>query len=333
MDCREDRRRRDPDADRSSTTSRPTSDGPTTCSAAPTIAGAELAVLPEMFNTGYGLCPDYGPYAETRDGPDARHLRRRGAGNGAWRSPRGSSSATGSTSTTRWPSSRPTGELHVYRKRNLVFWERFRFQPGRDAAGRADALGTGRLRDLRRHDLSQGLATTIATGSTWRWSRPPGPTSPTARPGGSTGCSATSVRSRARSRARSRSDLGIPVVFANQCGETQHDHPVLWTRIADRFAGQSSICDGRHGPPVRAGVDEAVVLIAPITLHPQRGLKSWHSTSHSAPAASFSASAQSLIGILGGLVYWRASRRRRLMPARLAVVVLLPELDGVRPLP
>src|SRR5260370_11318018 len=25
----------------------------------------------------------------------------------------------------------PDGEVHVYRKRNLVFWERFRFHPGR----------------------------------------------------------------------------------------------------------------------------------------------------------------------------------------------------------
>ncbi len=40
-----------------------------------------------------------------------------------------------------------------------------------------------------------------------------------------------------------------------------------------------------------------------------------------------------LISIVGGLVYWRASRRRRLTPTRLAVVVLLPELEGVPPLP
>ncbi len=43
-------------------------------------------------------------------------------------------------------------------------------------------------------------------------------------------------------------DLGIPVVFANQCGETQTTIPVLRTTISDQFAGQSSICDGRHGP-------------------------------------------------------------------------------------
>src|SRR5205085_757645 len=39
-------------------------------------AGAELAVLPEMFNTGYGKMADYGPYAEGRDGPTLGHLRR-----------------------------------------------------------------------------------------------------------------------------------------------------------------------------------------------------------------------------------------------------------------
>jgi len=40
-----------------------------------------------------------------------------------------------------------------------------------------------------------------------------------------------------------------------------------------------------------------------------------------------------LISIVGGLVYWRASRRRRLTPTRLAVDVLLPELEGASPLP
>ncbi len=40
-------------------------------------AGAELAVLPEMFNTGYGLLPDFGPSAEGTDGPTLRHLRGR----------------------------------------------------------------------------------------------------------------------------------------------------------------------------------------------------------------------------------------------------------------
>src|SRR4051794_18964570 len=40
-------------------------------------SGAELAVLPEMFNTGYGLLPDYAPCAEAADGPTLAHLHLR----------------------------------------------------------------------------------------------------------------------------------------------------------------------------------------------------------------------------------------------------------------
>ena len=87
-------------------------------------------------------------------------------------------------------------------------------------------------------------------------------------------------------------DLGIPVIFANQCGQTQTMIPVLNTRIADRFAGRSSISDGRHGATARAGVEEEV-LLSSLTIHSQRGLKTWRSTSPSVPVASSSASERS----------------------------------------
>src|SRR5438874_16220 len=118
-------------------------------------AGAELAVLPEMFNTGYGLQPDYAPYAEAGDGPTLAHLS------------------------------------------GLI--------------PRKVAL-----------------------------------------------------------------DLDIPVVFANQCGATRTTIPVLRTQIADRFAGLSSLCDGRHGLPIRAGAAEEVVLSS-LTVVSSRGSQSCRS--------------------------------------------------------
>src|SRR3954468_9565744 len=93
-------------------------------------AGAELAVLPEMFNTGYGLCPDYAPYAEGRDGPTLTHLKRRsrmwGMGIAAGFVERDGRHLFDSLAFVT-----PDESVHVYRKRNLVFWERFRFRPGR----------------------------------------------------------------------------------------------------------------------------------------------------------------------------------------------------------
>ena len=82
-------------------------------------------------------------------------------------------------------------------------------------------------------------------------------------------------------------DLGIPVIFSNQVGTTDTFVPILRTRIPDRFAGQSSVSDGRHATSVVAGPDAQVVL-APITIHPTPGPRSWRSTSLSAPVVSCS---------------------------------------------
>jgi N-carbamoylputrescine amidase len=94
-------------------------------------SGAELAVLPEMFNTGYGLIPDYGPTAEGLDGPTLRHLAERSR---SW----GMAIAFGFVERDghhlydSLGFCQPDGRLDVYRKRHLVFWERFRFRPGRE---------------------------------------------------------------------------------------------------------------------------------------------------------------------------------------------------------
>ncbi len=250
-------------------------------------SGASLAVLPEMFNTGYGLIPDYAPVAEGRDGPTLRHLARRSrewdmaiAAGFVERDGHHLYDSVGFVT--------PDGKTAIYRKRNLVFWERSRFFPGRDPLvvetpwGRlgfavcADMIYRRVWADYR-HRIDVAIITAawpdFANRHTGRqdWLL------------GRIGPMASAIPGRVAL------DLGIPVVFANQVGETETVVPILRTRIPDRFAGQSSVTDGRHATSVVAGVDEAVVL-APITIHPSGGPRTWRSTFPSALAEPSSAS-------------------------------------------
>jgi N-carbamoylputrescine amidase len=181
--------------------------------------------------------------------------------------------------------------MHVYRKRNLVFWERFRFKPGRDPLvvstpwGRigfavcADMIYRKVWDDYRgRIDLAI-VCSAWPDFADWHTGRKHwlfghvGPLSG-AIPG------------------KVAADLGIPVVFANQCGHTETVIPILKTRITDRFAGLSSISDGLHDGPTIAGTSEEV-LLSTLTLHPPQGPRTWRSTSNSALAASSSELAHS----------------------------------------
>lgn len=251
-------------------------------------AGASLAVLPEMFNTGYGLIPDYAPLAERRDGPTVRHLLARSR---AW----GMAIAAGfveSDGHHLYDSvafASPDGSTAIYRKRNLVFWERSRFFPGRDPLivetpwGR---VGFAVCADMIYRKVWAGYRGRIDLAIiTAAW-----PEFADRRTGrrdwllGHVGPLAAAIPGRVAA------DLGVPVVFANQVGATETVVPILQTRIPDRFAGRSSVTDGRHGAPAAAGVDEALVL-APITIHPAGGPRTWRTTSPSVPEAPSSASA------------------------------------------
>ena len=225
-------------------------------------ADAALAVLPELFNTGFDLTPDFAPFAEGASGRTVRHLSRRsrqwGMGIAGGFVERDGRHLYNSLALCL-----PDGSVHTYRKRHLVFWEPYRFRPGRsplvvetpwgriglaicadmirrpvwdDYRGRIDIAVIAaawpefaRQRDNRRHWLLGGL----------------GPLS-------------------AEIPATVAQDLGVPVIFANQCGATRTTIPVLGSflavHISDRFAGQSSICDGRRSTPVIAGAGSQLVM-------------------------------------------------------------------------
>ena len=257
-------------------------------------SGADLAVLPEMFNTGYGLIPDYSPSAESIDGRTLNFLRERGL---RWNLSiaAGFVERLGNHLYDSLAFFEPGGDVHVYRKRNLVFWERFRFLPGRSelvVPTKWGRVGFAVCADMIYRKVWDGYRDRIdlaIISSAW----PDFTCRDSGRKHwlfGHVGAMAATIPGKVAA------DLGVPVVFSNQCGPTKTTIPLLGLKIsekiADQFAGGSRVCDGLHGSAAEAGRGEGIALAA-VTIHPPKGPISCHFMSPSAAAASSSASARS----------------------------------------
>ena len=214
--------------------------------------------------------------------------------------------------------------MQIYRKRNLVFWERFRFHPGRAplvVSTPFGRVGLGVCADMiyrRVWDDYRGRIDLAVVAAAW----PDFANRDTGRRHwllGHIGPLSTAIPEKVAL------DLGIPVIFANQCGETQTTIPVLRTTISDRFAGQSSICDGRHGTPVRAD-RELSVLVAPITLHFEARFEIVEFYVPLGVRGFLLRLGTFVIGIFGGVVYRQAARRRELIPSNPSLSVALAEI-------
>jgi predicted amidohydrolase len=225
-------------------------------------AGAELSVLPEMFNTGYGLLPDFGPYSEDADGPTLRHLSRRsrqwGMGIAA-----GFVERNGRHLYDALALCLPDGSIHIYRKRHLVFWEGFRFRAGRTSLvvntpwGRVGLAVCADMMDRRVWNEYRGRIDLAVVASAWREFA--------CRHTGRGHCLFGHVGPMATAIPRQISrDLDVLIIFANQTGPTHTTIPVigltLAIHIADRFAGHSSICGGRGITPVIADGKPQVIF-------------------------------------------------------------------------
>jgi N-carbamoylputrescine amidase len=255
-------------------------------------SGAVLTVLPEMFNTGYGLLPDYAPHAEGIDGPTLRHLRCRSR---QWRIGivAGFVERDHRHLHDAMAVCLPDGSIHIYRKRHLVFWERFRFRPGRSplvVATPWGRVGLAICADMIYRDVWDAYRGRIDLGviaSAW-------PEFACRDSGRANWLFGHIGRLAAEIPVKVARDLEVPIIFANQCGATRTTIPLLGLRLTqridDRFAGRSSICDGPHSPPVIAGIESQLVL-SEVTVHNPRGPRSCHSMSPSVRAASSSGSA------------------------------------------
>ena len=249
-------------------------------------SGAELAVLPELFNTGYGLLDDFAACAESSDGPTLRRLsgrsRQWGMGIVAGFVERAGRHLYDSLALCL-----PDGSTHVYRKRHLVFWEKFRFRAGRSplvVATPWGRIGLAVCADMiyrRVWDDYRGRVDLVAIAAAW-------PEFASRVDGRGHWLLGRVGPLSAEIPARVARDLGVPVVFANQCGATRTTIPLLglaWVdRIEDRFAGRSGVCDGRRSPSVLAGIGPHLVL-SEVTIPDPRGTRPCLSTASTSPSA------------------------------------------------
>ncbi len=269
--------------------------------------GAELVVLPELFNTGYSLCPDFGPCSETAEGPTLSYLRQRSR---------------------RWKMAIAAG--FVEREGRHLFDSLAFCTPGwRDAhlsqaqpgvlgtisvpsrtcsSGSFHVLWADRLRNLRRHDLPQGLGRLPRADrpgrSRGRMARlrqsPYGPTALATRP-----CRSSLERDSGEGRDRS----GDPGDLRQSMRRDPDHHSgsphddlgsirrpeqhLRWPSRYPRPRRPGTLGSGRtHHPPLEARF-EIVEFYVPLGV---RGFL--------LRVGTF------VIGILGGLVYRQAARRR-----------------------
>jgi predicted amidohydrolase len=102
--------------------------------------GAQLVVLPELFNTGYVYTPRLFASAETDDGPTLRALTRLSAELGVHLAGPLLLREGGRVFNV-FALVGPDGRVHKYRKQNPFLWERCYFEPGRGPLVAETGLG------------------------------------------------------------------------------------------------------------------------------------------------------------------------------------------------
>ena len=203
--------------------------------------GAKLIVFPELASTGYVEHPDLHSLAEDVGGTTVRALRnlsrRHGvylaAGFVEWHAGHVYNSLSFST---------PSGEVSIYRKRHLIFWEHFYFRHGRDpliVETEFGRIGFAICADMMYDGIwshYRGKIDLAIICAAW-----PRRTSETAFRVGWMLQPSWSLAGELPSRIAR--DLEINVLFSNQCGPCQVRIPHLGPATSAAFAARSGIFD------------------------------------------------------------------------------------------
>ena len=205
--------------------------------------GAKLVVFPELACTGYFEHADLHRLAEDLDGPTVQQLTKLShrygvylaAGFVEWFQGHVYNSLCFTT---------PTGDVSVYRKRHLIFWEHFYFQHGHEPLivnTELGRIGFAVCADMMyQHVWSeyQGKIDLAIISAAW-----PRRTSQTALRVGWMLEPSWSLAGEIPVQIAQR--LGINVAFANQCGPCQVRIPHLGPVTSAAFAARSGIIDFR----------------------------------------------------------------------------------------
>ena len=210
----------------------------------------------------------------------------------------------------------PGGSVHIYRKRHLVFWEPFRFRPGRSplvVPTPWGAIGLAICADMIRRPVwndYRGRIDLAVIAAAWpdfacrhgnrrHWLF-----------GGLGPLSAQIPATVAR-------DLAVPVIFANQCGATRTTIPLLGLRAGsgdrrpvrrpEQYLRRAELPPGhRRGRtttrPVRRRAFQS----------PRSPLMAFYVAV--GPRGYLFRVGMILTGVMGPLSYWWASRRRPVAP-------------------
>ena len=219
--------------------------------------GARLVVLPELFNTGYLEHAGVHDLAEAADGTTVRALHELSRKYSIYLAGGFAERYHGHVYDSL-AFCTPRGEVAIYRKRHLIFWEHYYFRPGREpliVETELGRIGFAICADMMyQHVWSEyrGKIDLAVISAAWPCSCE-----------GSTRRVAWLLRPSRHLAGeiplRVARDLNIAVAFANQCGPCQVRVPMLGLSVA-QFVGRSAVYDGHAAKGSEEVAGEGIIF-------------------------------------------------------------------------